>query len=545
MSDQPIPGNRKSMSGLGRRTFLKAGLLAGGAVLFAPSVLRAQGKHVRKSMMSPDAAPDLKSYADAVSAMLKLPPDDPRNWYRIAMIHMIDCPHGSWWFTSWHRGYLGYFEQICRDLSGNPDFALPYWDWTAYPLAPPAMFGTDNPLDPVNSPLYIADTATFDATLRPRVEALWKAMSPAQQLEQAKRMNYDFDIFWKDPNNGVLPAFQQRANARFLTAANPNLDANARGLVNLDAIRLALTPTSFVQAGGGVAFENGIASSHQDQIGQYSMLSRAHNFVHMSVGGSDNGKGSYQPPFGLMSQNLSPCDPIFFLHHCNIDRLWDVWTRKQQKLGLPTGPVGDVINQLYRPEPYLFFVDAGGNPVTGKTTAWDYFEIGEFDYSYQPGSGEDIVDTPPPLTSERLLLATGPMAMAGHGAMTEASPAAMSPENLRSAVQQPNTESAQFAEVSFTAPANAFGKVFSLFVAGSADAPADQRELAGTFTFFGHAGHGATTTFTTPISAALDLLDEKGGIAADKAPVFTLETSDSETGAAQLNSVRVFGLSTS
>lgn len=544
MSNQPIPVNNRPMSGLGRRSFLKAGLLVGSAVLFAPSVLRAQGKHIRKNMMSPEAAPDLKSYAEAVSAMLKLPPDDPRNWYRIAMIHMIDCPHGSWWFTSWHRGYLGYFEQTCRDLSGNPDFALPYWDWTANPFVPPVMFGAGNPLDPVNSPLYIADTATFEAKLRPPMEAFWNAMTPEQQLEQAKRMNYRFDIFWNDPNNGVMPAFQDQPNARFLTAAKPDLDANARRLVNAAAIKQALTPTSFVMPGGGVAFENGIASSHQDQIGAYSMLSSAHNMVHMSVGGSDNGRGGYQPPFGLMSQNLSPCDPIFFLHHCNIDRLWDVWTRKQQKLGLPTGPVGDLINQLYRPEPYLFFVNAGGAPVTDKITAWDYFEIGDFDYSYQPGSGEEIVDTPAPLARENLLLATGSMAMAGHGAMTEAGHA-MSPENLMTEVQRPDAESAQFAEVSFTPPGNAFGKVFSLFVAGSADAPADQRELAGTFTFFGHSGHGAITSFTTPISMALDQLAEKGAIAADKSPVFTLETSDSETGEAILNSVRVFGLSTS
>ena len=55
----------------------------------------------------------------------------------------------------------------------------------------------------------------------------------------------------------------------------------------------------------------------------------------------------------------------------------------------------------------------------------------------------------------------------------------------------------------------------------------------------------SATTFTTPISAALDQLAAKGEIAAGAAPVFTLETSDSETGAAQLNSVRVFGLSTS
>ena len=36
---------------------------------------------------------------------------------------------------------------------------------------------------------------------------------------------------------------------------------------------------------------------------------------------------------------LSPVDPIFFLHHANMDRLWDVWTRKQQALRLPIGAI--------------------------------------------------------------------------------------------------------------------------------------------------------------------------------------------------------------
>ena len=46
--------------------------------------------------------------------MLGLPATDPRNWYRYALIHALDCPHGNWWFLPWHRGYLGWFERICR-----------------------------------------------------------------------------------------------------------------------------------------------------------------------------------------------------------------------------------------------------------------------------------------------------------------------------------------------------------------------------------------------------------------------------------------------
>ena len=75
----------------------------------------------------------LASYAKAVEAMLKLPADDPHNWFRNAFIHLMDCPHGNWWFYVWHRGFMGYFETTIRKYSGDDNFAFPYWDWTNLP----------------------------------------------------------------------------------------------------------------------------------------------------------------------------------------------------------------------------------------------------------------------------------------------------------------------------------------------------------------------------------------------------------------------------
>jgi uncharacterized protein YegL len=55
---------------------------------------------------------------------------------------------------------------------------------------------------------------------------------------------------------------------------------------------------------------------------------RFHNLPHPWVGG---GAPSFTSG-GSMSFMASPNDPIFFLHHCNVDRLWAVW---QQKHGSP------------------------------------------------------------------------------------------------------------------------------------------------------------------------------------------------------------------
>lgn len=46
-----------------------------------------------------------------------------------------------------------------------------------------------------------------------------------------------------------------------------------------------------------------------------------HNLVHVDVGGDGE-------PFGLMSDpGTAGLDPIFYLHHCNIDRMWAAWNQ--------------------------------------------------------------------------------------------------------------------------------------------------------------------------------------------------------------------------
>ncbi len=93
--------------------------------------------------------PIIDTYKAAVTAMQALDmsnPNDPRGWSKQAQIHFDHCPHGNWWFLPWHRAYLGYFEQICRKLTGNNDFALPYWNWTTNPSIPGVFWGNGNPL---------------------------------------------------------------------------------------------------------------------------------------------------------------------------------------------------------------------------------------------------------------------------------------------------------------------------------------------------------------------------------------------------------------
>jgi tyrosinase len=66
-----------------------------------------------------------------------------------------------------------------------------------------------------------------------------------------------------------------------------------------------------------------------------------------------------------------------------MDRLWDVWTRKQKALGLPILPTGSDL-ATFLDDPFLFYVDANGKYV-GPAKAGDYVDTKVFDYDYVGG----------------------------------------------------------------------------------------------------------------------------------------------------------------
>ncbi|MEO9824122.1 MAG: tyrosinase family protein [Paracoccaceae bacterium] len=95
--------------------------------------------------------PILTTYHDAVKAMRALPEDNPRSWEHQAKIHNRYCPHGNWFFLPWHRAYLAQFEGIIREISGNTDWALPYWDWTRNPQIPAPFWESGSALNHARS----------------------------------------------------------------------------------------------------------------------------------------------------------------------------------------------------------------------------------------------------------------------------------------------------------------------------------------------------------------------------------------------------------
>jgi tyrosinase len=487
------------MSKFFRSTLSRRSFLGASATVFAanalPSSALAQGAKFRRWEITDPAMPPrvLASYKTGISKMLNLPPTDPRNWYRNAIVHLLDCPHGNWWFLVWHRAYLGWLEVTLRDLSGDSEFALPYWDWTKTPRVPAAMFA--DVLDP-NNGAFIQTFVDFRSQFEAAVTALYASFSQAQKDDLARRP-FPFSTpvdFWN-----VLPqVFFDQPNARGLTATNPSLDADTQATVAINVVRAALQTPAFAGSGSSgepAGFQSAKAPNHSAGSRQGILESQPHNNVHGAMGGGG---------VAFMISFFSPVDPIFFLHHSNLDRLWDVWTRRQTALGRPALPQGADLT-AWSDEQFLFFSDEKGQPVP-KIKAGDYRAMSVFDYDYSPGSGEDQVPAPSPAIAAAPSQVFGAQITAASiGAVTAAGGVVQVPvAALETAGPR---ASPRVAEITLNLGHADQGRRFRVLVSpGGGAAPV----AAGAITVFGHPHHGPTT-FTVPLPENLSVTAAVGG----------------------------------
>lgn len=252
--------------GWSRRQVLKCA--AGAATLGLvglPGEALTQPVRIRRSVMAlPPGDRSLEIYRRAVTLMHDLPASDRRSWQRQAKLHNDNCAHKNWFFLPFHRAYLRYFEDICRELTGETDFALPYWDWMSTPRLPPAFVGANSPLDPrfwTDTDPNINGRTHPDG--RPRQK---REIAPAQAIPISRR-SFNRAIALKD-----------------------------------------------FQSFGGTRPRN---NNHRGRGRAGQLESGAHDTVHLSISGH-------------MAFNFSPLDPIFWLHHANVDRLWAEWNIKSR-----------------------------------------------------------------------------------------------------------------------------------------------------------------------------------------------------------------------
>jgi tyrosinase len=209
--------------------------------------------------LAPDG-PEIAAFRKAVAVMKSRPASDPTSWDFQANIHTQYCQHGNYFFLPWHRMYGYWIERVMRDASGDPNFTIPYWNYSN-PAARALPEAFRIPADPKTNSLYVVE-----------------------RNKDAGGLN----------NGARLPAAAAQTFWRPFRITN---------FATKD-----LTGSCF----GGLV----VASPLDHPMSTMGSFESYHNAMHVLLGGEG----------GLMSDlGKSSLDPLFFIHHHNVDRLWKRW----------------------------------------------------------------------------------------------------------------------------------------------------------------------------------------------------------------------------
>lgn len=148
-----------------------------------------------------------------------------------------------------------------------------------------------------------------------------------ERILRAKSGNPNLTLpYWNYQTNPVLPP-----DYRLNSAANTLYDATRSASIN----------------GGGslpASISTSINNSLNNNIPYFdfqSALEGPHGSVHVAIGGN------------MGAVNKAALDPVFWLHHTNIDRLWEAWLRK---CGGRSNPTSDA---AWMNKNYTFFNETG------------------------------------------------------------------------------------------------------------------------------------------------------------------------------------------
>jgi tyrosinase len=235
---------------------------------------------IRRNVYSlADEAPALVWYRRAVGALKLLPRSQIGSWEYMAACHGIpnnvptppgaanlwrQCQHQTWFFLPWHRGYLAGFEAVVAAQVKK--------------LGGPATWSL---------PYW-----NYSDTANPRARQLPPAFR--RQLMPNGSPNH----LWAPRNAPAVPG-------------------GALTLAPSDVTLGALNTANFISGPGGIPPGFGGPQTGFSHFGSSNgaLETRPHNVVHGAIGGLMN------------NPNSAALDPVFWLHHCNIDRLWERWRR--------------------------------------------------------------------------------------------------------------------------------------------------------------------------------------------------------------------------
>jgi tyrosinase len=290
----------------------------------------------------------LVAYARAVETMRALDPatgkpDNPLSWQFQAAMHgratrtgsadrsnslWSRCQHGSWFFLPWHRMYLAAFEAVVQHHLGDEEWSLPYW----YALDP------DRPASAVLPPAF----------------------------REARADNHLFTENRSVLANGGDPL--------------PDVSASVTEALQEDTFS---TDTGISSFGGG---ERSRPSFFGEEMG--ALEDTPHGFVHVVVGNDFDASGQTVREGWMGSFFTAGLDPVFWLHHANLDRLWQVWLEVDPAHQNP--PDGDPA--WFRTK-FRFPAPGGG---TRTYRVGDVLDTTVLGYTYESLAAPSTLPAPPP-----------------------------------------------------------------------------------------------------------------------------------------------------
>jgi len=270
------------------------------------------------------------------------------------------CTHGSTLFPTWHRPYLAYFEELVwanAQLVVNSEkntaerakwtealnfLRIPYWDWTLQGGQLPWMLRGEK------------WTYTFYPNIYDKSKMPKSDNNPLYSYKFANGQ-YNDGSFPGQPWNYWAETKRAPGGGPFNPNTPSNIGAANSVLQSNAASRRQRVHMLLLQAKLWGPFSNR-ASTVSDST-DYDSLEAIHDGVHADVG--SNGHMSYV--------EYSAFDPIFFLHHTMIDRLFAMWqainyatadgsnfatrqTNQGGTYGMVPGTVDDINTHL---EPFL------------------------------------------------------------------------------------------------------------------------------------------------------------------------------------------------
>ena len=254
------------------------------------------------------------------------------------------CQHESVVFPGWHRIYMALFEQelyaVANQIANSwpasgggisksaaqaaaKNLRMPYWDWAAIPpsgqhVLPGAISG---------STITIA-TQTGTQTIPNPLFRYSFTQSEESALYYSPFNTWPATLRWPTSNNPDAVSNEGAAVAAF---------DNIQGSLQDQVYQLMTSCTDYLHFSNTNAVGSTSCSNSLEGI---------HNTVHQNCGGPSSPN---QPEGHMTYLSLASFDPIFWLHHSNVDRLFALWQTLHSSYGASQPAAREQLGCTLRP----------------------------------------------------------------------------------------------------------------------------------------------------------------------------------------------------